>query len=89
MLPSDGMAEAEADRDRIVFVMASEQREFQKSVPAGEGQRTLEEIVRKRDNPWIEVDHGRWIIRDHVLFAELTPAGEERAYLRPDRPRRT
>jgi hypothetical protein len=67
---------AEAEQDRLVFVMTVGDRWFQKSVPAGDGRGELERLMG-HDRRWIEVDDSQWINQDHVLYAYLSPAGEE------------
>jgi hypothetical protein len=59
-----------------MFVMAIGDRRFQKSVPAGDGRGELERLMG-RNSRWIEVDDSQWINGDHVLYAFLSPAGEE------------
>ena len=65
---------AETEQDQITFVTtAADGRRFFLSVPAGEGHGRLESILEE-GRQWIEVDDGRWINRDHVLYAYASAA---------------
>ena len=64
----------ETEQDQINFVTtAADGRRFFLSVPAGEGHSRLE-AIREEGRQWIEVDDGRWINRDHVLYAYASAA---------------
>ena len=64
------------EQDQIVFVMVGDRR-LHRSLPAGHGERELEELI-KRENAWIAADDEHWIVRENVLYAYLVRAGEDR-----------
>ena len=67
------MAE-EALQDQIFFTMVSGEKRLVKSVPEGQGEQALREIIES-DSRWIEVDDSTWIVRDNVLYAHVSPGG--------------
>jgi hypothetical protein len=70
---------AEQEQDQVVFVMVqgAPKSRFYKSVEAGSGREAMEDVA-SHDDHWIEVDDAQWIVRDHVLYAYVETAGEER-----------
>jgi hypothetical protein len=64
----------EAVQDQIFFTMVAGERRLVKSVPEGQGERVLREIIES-DSRWIEVDDSTWIVRENVLYAHVSLGG--------------
>jgi hypothetical protein len=65
--------------DQLVFEVAETRKQFTKSVPAGEGEAVLSEIL-KSGQRWIDVGNGMYINSERVTWIELRRGSD------PERP---
>jgi hypothetical protein len=62
-------------QDQLVFVTAVGAHRFVRSVPAGQGDAFLQQLL-ETGGVWIQVDESTWIQREHVLYVQLLRADQ-------------